>query len=167
MKRITVSQLYFDLFSDYLKKLDGADLHKPVDGIDDKNRTDVYQKRVDQSEIEEIIGKIEKRTKNLSFGLKIGEHIHPSDYGTIGYSLMNFPNLYQALNFAAEHKHLLNEAFSTRLVRKGTRYHYQTNNISVSRNLATLVELDFASAIQLARFFVGAQKDEEIGRAHV
>jgi len=162
MKRITVSQLYFDLFSDYLKKLDGADLHKPVDGIDDKNRTDVYQKRVDQSEIEEIIGKIEKRTKNLSFGLKIGEHIHPSDYGTIGYSLMNFPNLYQALNFAAEHKHLLNEAFSTRLVRKGTRYHYQTNNISVSRNLATLVELDFASAIQLARFFVGAQKDEEV-----
>ena len=162
MKHITVSQLYFDLFSDYLKKLDAPHLHKSVELIEEKQCKDVYQKRVDQSEIERIIETIEKRTNNLSFGLKIGEHIHPSDYGTIGYALMNFPTLFGALNFAAQHKHLLNEAFSTRLIEKGSRYHYQTNIITVSRNLATLVELDFASAIQLARFFVGAQKDDEV-----
>jgi len=157
MKRITVSQLYFDLLSDYLKKIDTSYLQKSDDAVEGERCQDAYKKRVNQSEIEKIIEEIEKRTGNLSFGLKIGEHIHPSDYGTVGYALMNFSNLYQALNFTAQHKHLLNEAFSTRLIRKGTRYHYQTNNITANRNLATLVELDFASAIQLARFFVGAQ----------
>jgi len=79
MKRITVSQLYFDLFSDYLKKLDAPHLKKSVEIIEEKQCKDVYQKRVDQAEIERSIETIEKRTNNLSFGLKIGEQINPSN----------------------------------------------------------------------------------------
>lgn len=162
MKRITVSQLYYDLFLDYLEKLDHPQSSKSSERAKDLQCKDAYQKRVDQSEIEGIIETIEKRTRNLSFGLKIGENIHPSDYGTIGYALMNFPSLYGALNFAAQHKHMLNEAFATKLISRGSRYHYQTSNIMSSRSLATLVELDFASAIQLARFFVGPQNRDQV-----
>jgi len=167
MKRITVSRLYFDLLSDYLKKIDVSYLQKSDAAVEREQCQDVYKKRVNQSEIEAIIEEIETKTGDLSFGLKIGEHIHPSDYGTIGYALMNFSNLYQALDFTAQHKYLLNEAFSTQLIKKGNRYHYQTNNITANRNLAALVELDFASAIQLARFFVGAQQGLGVKLIHV
>jgi len=167
MKRITVSRLYYDLLSDYLKKLDISYSQESDEAEEGKRCSDAYKKRVDQSEIEKIIEEIEKKTGDLSFGLKIGEHIHPSDYGTVGYALMNFSNLYQALNFTAQHKYLLNEAFSTQLIKKGNRYHYQTNNITANRNLAALVELDFASAIQLARFFVGVQQGLGVKLIHV
>ena len=162
MKRITVSQLYYDLLSGYLKKLDEPNLQKSDEVAEGERCQDAYKKRIDQTEIEKLIEAIEKRTGNLSFGLKIGEHIHPTDYGTVGYALMTFSTLHQALNFTAEHKYLLNEAFTTQLVRKGTRYHYQTLNVTANRNLAALVELDFSSAIQMAKFFVGAQKSAEV-----
>lgn len=162
MKRIIVSQIYFNLLSDYLGKIDAAHRQGRDDNVLDTKCQDAYKKRVPSSEIEAILNKIERITGNLSFGLSIGEHIHPSDYGTIGYALMNFSTLYQALDFTSKHKHLLNDAFSTQLIRKGAHYHYQTNNIFANHRLAPLIELDFASAIQLARFFVGAQRSNGV-----
>jgi len=162
MKRIAISQIYLNLLSDYLDKITLAHKPEPGDVVEKEKCLEAYKSKVDQSEIENIIGEIEKETGNLAFGLKVGEHIHPSDYGTIGYAMMNFPNLHQALGFAAEHKHMLNQAFSTELKQKGSKYHYQTKNIMANHRLAPLVELDYASAIQLARFFVGAQRSKGV-----
>ncbi len=155
MKNKSVSGVYFTLLSNYLAKIScNASTQKTLE-VETHDFKYAPRARLDRNELECLIQRIEKTTGNLSFGLDIGDNIHPSDYGIVGYIFMNCADLKQALNYSFKYKRILNHALGGDFFQDGDYYHYQLNNSLDNKNLAPLIELDMASGIQLARFLVG------------
>ena len=160
--KLTVSQVYLNLLANYLEEMEqGQSLCSNSNHLANNEQIRSAQ-RLTLTQLDKLLSNIESRTGNLAFGLHIGEHIHPSDYGTIGYALMNCPNLQQALRLAVKQKPILNQALTTTLQEQGDDYHYQVSTTSDTRNLAPLIELDFSSLVQLAKFLVGKQKSSDV-----
>lgn len=160
--QLTVSQVYLNLLSNYLEESQHAQtLCANINHISSQDNVQAPQ-RITLSQLKKLMSVIEKQTGGLAFGLTIGEHIHPSDYGTIGYALMNCANLKQALGLAANQKAILNQALFTTLVADNLCYHYKITTRSHHPYIASLIELDFSSAVQLAKFLVGMQKSEQV-----
>lgn len=162
MKNNSVSGIYFTLLSDYLTKISGDTPTQPNLDTAVENFKYAPRARLDRNELEDLIQCIENTTGNLSFGLDIGDNIHPSDYGIVGYIFMNCANLQQALNYSFKYKRVLNHALDGKFFQEGDYYHYQLNNSLATKNLAPLIELDMASGIQLARFLVGKDQCERV-----
>jgi AraC-like DNA-binding protein len=162
MKNSSVSGIYFTLLSDYLAKVSGGTHVQSHLEVAVGHFKYAPRARLDRSEVEALIEQIEKTTGGLSFGLDIGENIHPSDYGIVGYIFMNCANLQQALNYSFKYKRVLNQALDGKFFQEGDFYHYQLDNLMATKNLAPLIELDMASGIELARFLVGKDKSELI-----
>ena len=158
MKNSSVSGIYFTLLSDYLEKVSAGTSVLPNKDKASDNFKNSQRGRLDRTEVEALISRIEKVTGDLSFGLNIGEHIHPSDYGIVGYIFMNCANLQQALNYSFKYKRVLNQALEGKFFQEGEYYHYQLDSAMEAKSMAPLIELDMASGIQLARFLVGADK---------
>ena len=120
------------------------------------------ERQVDLAELEKISAILLAETGSRGFGLEIGNNIHPSDYGIIGYVLMNSSTLYDAVKLAAQYKQLLNKGLTTKVERKGQLIHYcmeSTLNLEV---MEAMVELDFASAIQFSNLLAGPHKLKRI-----
>ena len=114
-------------------------------------------------ELEQRLSNIEKLLGHRGFGLTVGEEIHPSDYSTLGYLLMNCQTLNQALEFASHYKFVLSPSFDCTLVPRESFSRYQiTPNHLPLPFFETLVELDFASAVVLARFLVGRSHKKQV-----
>lgn len=160
--QLTVSQVYLNLLSNYLEEAEQEQiLCANINHISSQDNVQTPQ-RITLNQLNKLMSAIEKHIGGLTFGLTIGEHIHPSDYGTIGYALMNCANLKQALGLAANQKEILNQALSTTLVEDNQCYHYQIKTQSNHPYIAPLIELDFSSAVQLAKFLVGKQKCKQV-----
>jgi AraC-like DNA-binding protein len=160
--KLTVSQVYLNLLANYLDYFDQEQiLCSKFNPISSQENVQAPQ-RITLNQLNKLVGIIEEKTGGLAFGLTIGEHIHPSDYGTIGYAFMNCANLKQALGLAANQKAILNQALSTTLIEGSDCYHYTITTQSHHPYLAFLIELDFSSAVQLAKFLVGRQKSEQV-----
>ncbi|NRA84989.1 MAG: AraC family transcriptional regulator [Gammaproteobacteria bacterium] len=159
MNQLSISQNYFGLFAEYLNKVTALNScsNKPllskVAAPIQKYGLEVQS----LANMESLVERIISHTGDSSFGLDIGTDIHPSDYGIVGYALMNCPDLVQALDLAAHYKQMMNQAFDTHLVRAEHRSYYRVKLVSECKCLAPMIEFDFASAIQLARFLVGRQ----------
>jgi AraC-like DNA-binding protein len=162
MKKNSVSGIYFTLLTNHLAKIAGDTPTPPnLDTAVEKFKH-APPARLDQNELDGLIQCIENTTGSLSFGLDIGDNIHPADYGIVGYIFMNSANLQQALNYSFRYKRVLNHALDGQFFQEGDYYHYQLNNSLATKNLAPLIELDMASGIQLARFLVGQDQCERV-----
>ena len=120
------------------------------------------ERQVDLAELEKISAILLAKTGNRGFGLEIGNNIHPSDYGIIGYVLMNSSTLYDAVKLAAQYKQLLNKGLTTKVERKGKLVHYCMENTLNLEVMQAMVELDFASAFQFADLLAGPHKPKRI-----
>jgi AraC-like DNA-binding protein len=160
--QLTVSLVYLNLLSNYLEETEQAQiLCSNINHISSQDNVQAPQ-RITLNQLNKLMSAIEKQTGSLAFGLTIGEHIHPSDYGTIGYAFMNCANLKQALGLAASQKAILNQALFTTLIENDECYHYKITTQSHHPYIASLIELDFSSALQLAKFLVGKLKSDQV-----
>ena len=152
---ITLSAIYRRLFRDYLLRLE-PNLEPLWPSQQREENESSAQPRVNLPELNKLLSKIEDIRGDAGFGLAVGEEIHPSDYSTLGYLLMNCKTLRQALEFATRYKFVLNPNFDSSLTREQDTFYYRLDaHASEQPYFSTLVELDFSSAVQLARFLVG------------
>lgn len=156
---VSVSVVYATLLKQYLKDLNqkSATLIWPVE----KSQNGLYAEHwVPLSDIVGLMRCISQQTGNARYGLEIGNSIHPSDYGIMGYALMSCDHLRHALKFVVDYKRLLNQGFSASLKKQGCHRHYQLDSWLNHKNLAPLIELDFASALQFARLLAGKHRHQ-------
>lgn len=158
----TFSKLYLHLIANYLaNQCKQPELVAQLGNFDQPGHVS-YQERIALNEMDDLIYKVSRQLGGMSFGLDVGSHIHPSDFGVVGYALMNCANLLQALDFAARYKHAMNEGLKVDLCAKGEYCRFQIKNLTRSSYIGALVELDFATALQLSRFLVGSQKQSSV-----
>jgi len=162
MKALTVSQIYVSMFSNYLEQLQikrpDLQLHKISLPTALSSNVEV----VSIESMEKFISSIVKTTKSQSLGLDIGEHIHPSDYGIFGYAMMNCSTLAQAVGLVERYIQLLNQAFAVTLIESNKNIHIELKNSAFEGAGNILVELQFASICQMAKFLTGPQKNTDI-----
>lgn len=161
----TVSKLYLHLIHSYLCQLDSfhalsSELSTLIKDLDKENFR--YGQQITLAEMESVLSALSDRFGGLSFGLEIGRHVHPSDLGIVGYALMNSETLLHALHMAGKLKNMMNEGFDIALEAQGEYCKYRVKNHLDSESISALIEMDFAIAIQFARFLVGSQKASEV-----
>jgi len=158
MYEVTFSPMYAVLFSAYLNEISSTNIEKLTSDIalSDVNDSSIYASRVPQEDIERLIQRIYQVKGDLAFGLDIGAGMHPSDYGTVGYALMNCSSLFQVFEFAAKYKNSINKGFKIIFSKQGLFYHFRIDSLVVSEWLKVVIELDFSSALHLSKFFVGS-----------
>jgi len=165
MYELTLSPMYGVLLSNYLKKvsmLNAEDGSASIITLSDVNDSSAYTSRMSQLEVEALIKNILEFSEDMSFGLDIGMSVHPSDYGTVGYTLMNCSSLYQVFDYAAHHKHASNNGFDVTFFKQANLYHLRIDQLVKSEYLQAIIEFDFASALYLSRFFVGIEKAKKV-----
>jgi len=165
MYELTLSPMYGVLLSSYLKKVSSLNAEAGAASsltLSDVNDSSAYTSRMSQSDIETLIKEIASFTEDMSFGLDIGMSVHPSDYGTVGYTLMNCSSLHQAFDYAAHHKHASNKGFGITFFKQANLYHFCIDSLVKSEYLQAIIEFDFASALYLSRFFVGIEKAKKV-----
>ena len=159
MKNLIVSHNYFALISGYVNKMERQYLN--LDSLADKAGVGKYSPELKSvyviEDVKYLIKKIAQISDDMSFGLTLGENIHPSDYGLVGYALMNCHDLNMALSLSAKYKPIMNQAFESCFIKGKTNSSYQINAKFDEDYLAVLIELDFASGIQLAKLLVDKQ----------
>jgi AraC-like DNA-binding protein len=159
VQNLIVSHNYFSLISGYLNQLKRQ--HSDIEELSDAGSVDTQLNELKSvyfvDDIEWVINQITSFSNDLSFGLTIGENIHPSDYGLVGYALMNCPNLNTALTLSSKYKPVMNQAFKSCFIRGEVDSSYQVTTDLDDKYLAALIELDFASGIQLAKLLVDKQ----------
>jgi len=156
---ITFTSIYSDLFD---RKPDFL-VNKTQYQSNNKKTLDFQAKdRINAQLMEVMVHQCAVQNGTYSFGLDIGKLIHPSDYGIIGYALMNCTNLEHAFQLAAKYKHFLNEGFCSTISDSRDFLSYRVNTLDDISFLAPLIELDFASALQLSRFLVGPHQRQKI-----
>jgi|GEM_PF-1175265 len=167
MNTLTVSKIYVSLFSNYLKQLQTKRPDLQLHKISVPTNANQNSECVPLELIENFVSSIVKTTKIKSLGLDIGEHIHPSDYGIFGYAAMNCSTLAQATSLVERYVTLLNQAFLVTLSESNGNIHIELKN-SITEDVGKiLVELQFTSACQMAKFLTGPQKSVEIGMTEV
>jgi len=164
MNELTLSPMYGVLLSNYLTKVkDGRALSAAsMSALKDVNDFSSYASRMSQFGVEALIKDIFEVTGDMSFGLDIGKNVHPSDYGTVGYTLMNCSSLFQVFDYAAKYKHASNKAFKIEFSKQGSFYRFRIDNHIESQWLKIILELDFVTALYLSRFFVGVDKAKKV-----
>ena len=170
MNAPTVSQVYISMFSNYLEQLQVnrpdcqfKSIRFPLVSASDFERFPLEQ-------LEVLIADIAKATKNRAFGLDIGEQIHPSDYGILGYTLMNCSTLLQAAELVSRYASLLNQAFTIELEELEEfheQLYFRLENDSNHPVSGILAELQLVSMVQMGRFLAGPQKSDEIWLSEV
>jgi len=150
------------MFSNYLEQLQIRRPDLQLNRVSLPTISSSNCERLSLDIVESLVSSIAKESKNKSFGLEIGEHIHPSDYGIFGYALMNCSNIAQAAELVESHGSLLNEALTVTLAEMGDNFHFQLENSSSKPESQVLVEFHLSSVFQLARFLVGPQKSTDI-----
>ena len=150
--------MYAVLFSAYLKEISSTNVEKLLSdtSLSDVNDASSYSSRVSQEDIECMIQRIYQIKGDLAFGLDIGAGIHPSDYGTVGYALMNCSSLLQVFDYAVKYKNSINKGFKITFNKQGQFHHFKIDSIVVSEWLKVVIELDFSAALHLSKFFVGS-----------
>jgi len=158
----TVSAVYAKLIHQYLKNCAlGLDESKKLQQLF-LNRYDDLGGQIAVSELEILIQKAKYFIGDAPLGLEVGRHIHPSDFGIIGYALMNCKTLEQAYFFATKYKHILNSGLAVKLHASNDAFHFQMKCFFDSKDIGTLIEIDFAAALQLSRLLVGSQKCSQV-----
>lgn len=164
MQNLIVSHHYFALICGYLNQLKRQ--HSDINELSDTGSVDIQLSELKSvylvDDIEWLIKQITSLSNDLSFGLTIGENIHPSDYGLVGYALMNCPNLNTALTLSSKYKPVMNQAFKSCFIRGEVDSSYQVTTDLDDEYLAALIELDFASGVQLAKLLVDKQDLSEL-----
>lgn len=106
-------------------------------------------------EISELVTQIYALSGKLDFGLEIGRSLHPSDYGTLGFTLMNSPRIIDALGFATKYKHFVIDGFYAKIRQENKLMTYEIDNHYQHTFLEPVIELDFSSMIKFGRFLAG------------
>jgi len=155
------------MFSNYLEQLNIRRPDKQFRTIPLPTISSSNCDRLSISSVESLVTFIAGTTKNNSFGLDIGEHIHPSDYGIFGYAMMNCSTLSQAAELVVNYGSLLNQSLNVTLIEVGENIHFQLENSSADSASYILVELYLSSVVQMAIFLAGAQNCEHVRMSEV
>jgi AraC-like DNA-binding protein len=169
MHELSLSPIYRVLLEGYLVKV-GAGIEERKAGAattGDVNDIEAHSMRLSQGQAESLMARIFECTGSKSFGMEIGNSVHPSDFGTVGYFLMNCSSLFQVFDCAAKYKHSLNQGFNVSMTKKAGLHHFQIDNLVKSSWFDVIVEMDFASCLCLSRFFVGADKAKKVKPVYV
>ncbi len=153
-KEITLSSAYAVMLTRYLKALNHANAFASSNTTN--ALADGYlERRTPFSEITSLIDAIAASQGNYGFGLDIGKAVHPSDYGLLGYLLMNCETLSEAIAQAVTFKRFGNQGLKAHTKQNENHIFYALNRTHPSRYLDTLVELDFASAYHFGHILAG------------
>jgi len=168
MKSLTASRLYLCMLSSYIERLQSSSrTDNNVQELMTSETKFSNHERIPLLEVEAIVTQVADATGDWTLGLDIGENIHPSDYGIVGYSQMNCTTLMQTAELAGRFGHLMNEAFKVKLEKHSSFLHYQIEDASKSDASAVLIELHFSSAIEMARFLTGPQHAQVVSFSEV
>ncbi len=160
LSTITITSAYTVMLRAYLDSLGAG---KPRSGQHHNLPADAYlEQRVSLAETRDLLNQIKRRVGHLGFGLEVGARIHPSDYGIMGYLLMNCRNLVEASQIAARYKNVINEGLSAQFTQRGKFVYYEIDNRFGLDFLAPMIELDLASAFHFARLLVGPHRQQDI-----
>lgn len=167
-KNITPSHTFsssYLLSSSYLVVLKRyLDLLHPKQSVrpDLAHLTDSLDHTITIEQLQPTLRSIEEISGHACFGLDIGRHMHPSDYGIFGYAMMNCENLLCALKTAAEHKTILNQKLNADFIYEGDDIIYQVNCDLDSKDINILTELDFSTAYEFAKKLAGPHQQSSI-----
>jgi len=156
---VTLSSTYAVILSRYLSAIKSP--NKKLDYQHANSFLNNYiERQITLKELTHLTKLIAGETGDYGFGLQVGRNIHPSDYGLVGYMLMNSRTLFEATELAAQYKHRLNKGLLASIERKGDEIIYHVENTFNLDVMKPMVELDFASAIQFARLLAGPHKQK-------
>ena len=153
MNTTTASQVYVSMFSNYLDQLQVKRPDLQLNRIRLPIISSSNCERLSLGVIESLVSRIAEITNNQSFGLDIGEHIHPSDYGIFGYAMMNCSTLAQAAELVVNYGSILNQAFNVKLPECGNNIHFKFDNNSLEIKNQIIVKLHISSVVQIVRSF--------------
>lgn len=160
LSTITISSAYTVMLRSYLNSLsNGLGRAAQYRNLP----ADAYlEQRVSLEETRDLLDHIASKVGHHGFGLEVGARIHPSDYGLMGYLLMNCRDLKEASQTAARYKNVMNEGLNAQFIKDSERVFYQIENRFQLDFLAPMIELDLASAMHFAKLLAGPHKQAEI-----
>ena len=137
-------------------------LRRYINIITGSNASIEHEGRLSLDQLDELVRTIFDARGSLDFGLKLGSKIHPSDFGLVGYALMNCPNLLQAMHKLNRYRQQLKAGFSTSFEVQDSEIIYTIDGADDLICLFPMVEFDFASGVQFARMLAGPTRQHDI-----
>lgn len=161
----TASQVYIQMIRQSFETAGGNynALSKRIFGGKTPKKHKDIDERIDIQEISRVWNAAHQELNDPLFALKIGETIHPSDYGIIGYLWMNCPTLLDCFNSVVEYKQLMNDAFRASYEIVGNKYVYTVSlNKLSTEDAAPFINLDISSIYYMGQFLVGSRNSKKI-----
>lgn len=137
-------------------------LHRYLKSVDPQAEAASLTKTLTIKQLDQLVRRIFKATGNLGFGLEIGRQIHPSDYGAVGYAVLNCQTVLEALHTATKYHSTLSSGFYAELCEEDNELRYRIKNAQDLICLFPMIDLDFASGIQFARLLAGPRNQDKI-----
>lgn len=160
LSTITISSAYTVMLRSYLNTL--CQGHGRAAQYQNLPADAYLEQRVSLEDTRQLLDYIADKVGHYGFGLEVGARIHPSDYGLMGYLLMNCRDLKEASQTAARYKNVINEGLNAQFIKEGERVFYQIENRFHLDFLAPMIELDLASAMHFAKLLAGPHKQQDI-----
>lgn len=158
---VTLSSVYAVMLSRHLHALTSTEKNSVLQTTN-ALPSDYLERQTGLQELSQLSQKLAEVTGDYGFGLQVGTNIHPSDYGIIGYALMNAASLKEALRLARQYKQVVNRGLHARIVEHGEYCHYYVENTYQLEVMQPMVELDFSSAIQFSRLLAGPHRGKRM-----
>ncbi len=156
----STSSIYMNMMAGYLSRVGSTDIQTIAS---DADITITERGRVPLDSMLALVNAIIATTRDRAFGLEMGIHIHPSEYGIISHAFMNCGSLREVMDLTIRYTHLINDAFSLAVeAQDKNEVTLVLHSTSHAPEIIPLIELNFASILSMARFLAGNKKAEEV-----
>lgn len=122
------------------------------------NEQEYYFNRVPLATLNEAWQSAEQITQDPIIGLRVGEKIHPNDYGLLGQIMMNCNNLAEALEKILSVEFVINNIFASEVIIESdcavNRIHSQQYE---AENIRHIIEQDISALINIGLFVMNKE----------
>ena len=122
------------------------------------NEQEYYFNRVPLATLNEAWQSAEQITQDPIIGLRVGEKIHPNDYGRLGQIMMNCNNLAEALEKILSVEFVINNIFASEVIIENdcavNRIHSQQYE---AENIRHIIEQDISALINIGLFVMNKE----------
>lgn len=122
------------------------------------NEQEYYFNRVPLATLNEAWQSAEQITQDPIIGLRVGEKIHPNDYGLLGQIMMNCNNLAEALEKILSVEFVINNIFASEVIIENdcavNRIHSQQYE---AENIRHIIEQDISALINIGLFVMNKE----------
>ena len=161
----TASQLYIQMIQHAYEGKDGdfATLCESLFSASTLQTHRSKDTRINIDEINTLFTSISEELNDPLFALKIGESIHPSDYGILGHVWMNCDTLLDCFKLVVKFKQLMNDNFSAEYSIQNNEFIYNLSMPNLSKDEEKdFIDLDISSIFYMGKFLVGPRLKNQV-----